>query len=174
MKNLFYLTSLILLLLASCKDSEMEVINQTPIINPPSEEITGSVSGTVYGDDGQTLSDVDISYRGTTTTTDNFGKFTIANTSLYGDGTFLTANKSGYFQGSRKFYAVEDGHANITIQLIQKSLTETITATNGGSVQVEEATVDFPAGNYRTADGQAYNGAAVSYTHLTLPTTPYV
>lgn len=170
MKNLFYLTSMILLLFASCKDAEMEVINQTPILNPPMEELTGSVTGTVLDEEGLALADVEITYRGTTTTTDRYGYFTIANTTMYGDGTFLTANKSGYFQGSRKFYAVEDGHANISIQLIKKTLSQTISATSGGVVQVDDATVDLPAGNYRTADGLSYTGDVKVYAEWLDPT----
>lgn len=159
MKNIFYLLMISVLFIA-CEGEERMIttVIDDPIINPPTELVTGSVNGTVTDSDGNAVADAAVTYRSSSTRTDENGRFSFSDTELFADGTFVTVAKSGYFQGSRKFYAEENIKSNIHIQLIERTMTESFTASAGAAVDVESATVDLPGGTYLTANGQAYNG----------------
>ncbi len=129
------------------------------IIDPPTELINSTITGAIFDERGLPLADVEIKLSEVTTTTNGAGAFLFENVPVYADGTKITASKAGFFQGSRKFYPIENETNQIRIQLIQIATAEDISSRNGGRVYFEEAYVDFPEGFYITEDGSPYNGA---------------
>ena len=129
------------------------------IIDPPTELINSTISGAIFDENGLPLADVEIKLSEVTTTTNEGGAFLFENVPVYADGTKITASKAGFFQGSRKFYPIENETNQILIQLIQITTAEDINSRNGGRVYFEEAYVDFPEGFYVTEDGSPYDGA---------------
>ena len=168
MKNLLYLF-LLALLVSACQETEIDEMTNIPIVKPPTTETDGSLTGKVVNAEGIGISDVEISLYGDRVTTDAEGKFSYSNTTLFEDGTYITASKAGYFGGSRKFYATED-ISYVQIQLIEKLLTEQVPASSGGIVSFETATVDLPSGDYMDIDGNPYNGMINVYATWLDPT----
>ena len=158
-----------ILAISSCKDTEVDVTTNTPIVNPPTTEVDGSLNGKVVNADGDGIADVEISLYGNRTSTDADGNFSYTNVGLFEDGTYVQASKEGYFNGSRKFYATEDA-SYVQIQLIDKVLTEQISTASGGAVVFETATVDLPSGDYIDVNGQAYAGTVNVYATWLDPT----
>ena len=168
MKNLFYILVL-MLAISSCQDDVINTTTNTPIVNPPTTETDGSLGGKVVNADGDGIAQVQISLYGNTTQTDANGDFSFTDVSLFEDGTYVQASKEGYFDGSRKFYATEDV-SYVQIQLIDKQLTQTVSASSGGMVSFETATVDLPSGDYIDKDGQPYTGSVNVYATWLDPT----
>ena len=55
--------------------------------------------------------------------------------SLDAKGTVVKVEKAGYFNGSRRFFAVEDQENRIKIQMLTKSFDYDFDATDGGEIQ---------------------------------------
>ena len=150
---------LMLSVLFSCqREGEHTVTKGPDIINPPKIEIQGSVSGQIIGAQGEALDQVEISYNQQTYYTDENGIFDIPSTVLYADGTYLTANKTGFFQGSRTFYPIDGENNKVKIQMIPDMASDQFEASNGAEIYIEDILINFPAGVYFTEDNSAYTG----------------
>lgn len=169
MKRINIILFSLVLLLTACQKEEVQVIEQTPIINPPTEEVTGQVRGHVTNINGASIEGAEITFKGHSVTTNDKGIFELS-AEMYADGTYLEVSKPGYFDGSRKFYPVKDDLNFVKIQLVPKTLIGTISTTTGGSLLVEAAEVDLPAGAYRDAQNRQHNGTVNVYAHYLDPT----
>lgn len=148
------------LLLTACQPEPIDIIEKEQvIIKPPDDEVEGSISGTIFGDGQVPVSDVFVSYDGMTVSTDEFGHFSFDNVALYADGSLVTAEKDGYFNGSRKFYAEANQENNILIQLISKGNVESFNTENGRLIEMDMASLDLPSGEYKLSDSEVtYSG----------------
>lgn len=156
MKNVIFVL-LTILLAFGCQKEPVDIITETPIINPPKTEISGSLFGKVTNESGDNLKDAIIQYNGKVILTDENGEFSIDDSTLFSDGTYIQVMKDGYFNGSRKIYATENQNY-LHVQLIEKILLGTIIGSDGGIIEVEQAQIDLPAGTYMDINGLAYSG----------------
>lgn len=157
MKKAIYL--LTILAIAGCTREPLnEVISREPVVIPPTELVLGSISGVITDEDGMPLTGVRVMSGNDVTETGDDGEFIFMDIELYADGTFLTAEKTGYFNGSRKFNAKANQVNNVKIQLLTQVILKEITTQNGGIVNMSNASIEFPSGDYIREDLTSYNG----------------
>lgn len=152
----------LLFTLVSCEREPMVLESEpTPIINLPEELVIGSVLGVVEDAEGP-VEAATVVYKGHSTSTDVDGVFRFSNINLDENGTFIKVNKTGYFEGYRTFYALENETSQIKIQLLPKTHIISIQTANGGRVEIGDAYVDLPSGIYKGMDND-YNGSIDAY-----------
>jgi len=87
--------------------------------------------------------------------------------------TYLTAEKPGYFHGSRRFYPSAGRISTVKLVLMTEQLVGTIQPGTGGTVQVGDGIVlDFPANAIVDKDGQAFSGAVSVYAQPIMADDP--
>ena len=78
--------------------------------------------------------------------------------------TYLVADKTGYFHGSRRFYPSAGQTSVVRIVLMPHQLAGSIQADAGGEIEVsDDIHLDFPAGAIVGQDGQVYHGTVSVY-----------
>lgn len=78
--------------------------------------------------------------------------------------TYLVAEKTGYFHGSRRFYPSAGQTSVVRIVLMPQQLAGSIPADAGGVVEVADGIqLTFPAGAVVDQDGQVYHGTVSVY-----------
>lgn len=174
MKKLLYLCTLIILF-AACREDSDNIISTTPEIEPPKIVVNSSVLGTVVDFQGNPIDGATVDFRNLSTTTDENGVFSFKNVDLYQDGTYISVSKSGYFDGSRRFYAQLNKTSHIKIELIERQVIGNVSSTNGGEVSLNNASVLLPANGF-VIDGTNtdYNGnvnVAMAWLNPTLQST---
>lgn len=161
MNKILLLVAMIAGLVSCQRESMMEEDITRVVIDPPQEEVQGSITGLITDQNGAPISEATISYQGNEFITDAQGEFTISNTVMYEDGTYLTAEKSGFFLGSRKFYPQANELNRVRIELIDNKDLSTFQTNDGGTVYLDEeqkSYVVFPNGDYLQDDGSRYTG----------------
>lgn len=126
-----------------------------------------NVAGQVFDETGGPLEGVVITagFGNQTTTTDANGAFILQGITGHDRLGYITANKPGYFTGSRSFVPV-DGTNAVRISLLAKNLAGTIQGNTGGSVSAEGVQITFSPGSF-DRNGAAYNGpVSVALNHI--------
>jgi len=131
---------------------------QPPIINPPTEVVPGSIKGIVKDIDGTAVAEAEVSFNTFSTLTNEMGEFYFTNIDLFEDGTLINVSKSGYFNGSRKFFALSNETNNIEIELIEREVNGSASTIDGGRVIMQDAYIELPPGQYTHDNGQIYSG----------------
>ena len=159
----YFLTILALaLLLVSCQREPIEVIEyEQPVINPSSMPITGGLIGTAITADQNAVADAIVSLPGHQTTTDENGRFSFENITLYADGTYLTIEKPGMHIASRKFYAIE-GETNV-VQLEMTALQNDLRYDSGIDEIMQSDFIEFsiPSSDYLLSANEVYGGEVI-------------
>ncbi len=166
MKKLGIFCLLFMIALSACRDNIDEVTTtedpyQPPIINwnHTALMVNSSVTGFVADEAGEPIANADVKVGNMNTTTDDYGHFFLNDVSLDAKGTVVTVKKPGYFNGSRRFLAVENQENRVKIQMLSKSFDYNFDASNGGTVQTADgASIVFPANSIKKADGTIYTG----------------
>ena len=166
MKKLGIFCLLFMIALSACrKDKDDVTTTETPYIPPiinwdhQSLMVNSSLTGFVVDDAGEPITDAAVKVGNMNTTTDEFGHFFLNDISLDAKGTVVTVTKSGYFNGSRRFLAVENQTNRVKIEMITKSFDYGFDASDGGTVQTSDgASIVFSANSIKKADGSAYTG----------------
>src|SRR6218665_699726 len=151
---------IIVLLNDSCKKNQDVPGGNTPPAIPglPVEGIKVSTSafGRIVDGADKPLTGVTVSGGGTSTTTDENGIYFLTDVQLDQARAYITATKTGYFQGSRIFQPVKNGLSKPPLikMMAQKSI-GTINAATGGAVESKGGTrVELPAGAIKDYTGQ--------------------
>jgi len=169
MKKIYFFLTMILLM-AACQSEEIDTTISTPTYNPPAGELVdGSIRGTVVDTNGEGIASATIRYNDLEVQSDDKGIFKLSG-QLDAGGTYLTVTKPGYFNGSRKFSASADDLDFVTVRLVPRIMSGTVSAAAGGVISVNDAQVELPGGVYRTVTGAAYNGEVQVYAHYMDPT----
>jgi|GEM_PF-3341758 len=167
MKNIYYIF-LLTLLVCACGRESMDTIDQTIIINPPNEEVIGSLTGVVYDDDGPVAGAM-VFMGSESKTTDAEGLFSFIDTEVFKDGTYVQVEKDGYLSGSRKFFALEGTLHQLRIHLNKKTQATILEPNAGGMVSSGSASVTLPEGVYQKG-GLTHNGQVHVYAKWLDPT----
>lgn len=146
-----------IIITVSCQKSN----NGADTDNKPIEYVTATISGRVLDESGLPVSAAAVKAGSAATTTDINGSFTINNVSLDKNAGFIKIEKDGFFQGSRTII-VNAGVVNyISLQLIKKTVSGTVSGSSGGNVTVATGGSITFAGNsfMNTGTNSAYTGA---------------
>ena len=156
--KIFGLFLLFAVAMSSCrKDIDRFIANE---ITPPdfSKMVNADFGGEILNELGQPMEDVTVSIGGKETTTDENGFFLIRDVQVSERKAYLQAKKSGYFNGSRTMIVQEGKLHFANIQLLEKKVAGSFQTTNGGIVEFEGVTLNFPADGIKLKDGGSYSG----------------
>ncbi len=130
--------------------------------------ITTTIAGRVTDESGAAVTGVTITGQSGTATTDANGLFVISNTSVPSNRAFITAKKSGYFDGARAAIPTANGVTYMQITLAGNPPIGTIDAASGGSVTLPTGgSLTLGANGVVTSSGAAYSGpVSISAEHL--------
>jgi hypothetical protein len=154
------------LLLVRCKDDET--------VNPEPDPIVFDASAFVQVVDvqGDPIANVRIKV-GTHEGSTNEDGFLLLKEIEMNPGTYLTAEKAGYFHGSRRFYPSAGKTSTVKIVLMTEQLVGTIQPIAGGTIQVGDGIVlDFPSNAVVDEGGQAFTGAVSVYAQPIMADDP--
>jgi hypothetical protein len=163
-----------LLIVFSCNKSNHDDAPDTPDTpnnpNKPSEYVTASISGRVLDNNNQPVNGAVVK-AGTASTTSNLnGEFRINNISLDKNAGFIKIEKDGFFQGSRTI-TVNAGAVNyVSIQLIKKTVSGTVSGSTGGNITVSGGGSIVFSGNSFVAGSSAYTGTVSVSSFFINPT----
>jgi hypothetical protein len=154
---------------------EISTVGSTPnssidnLLTP--SPVTANIQGNVFNESNLPAAGVSITVGAKTAVTDANGYFRISNASLDKNASLVVAQKSGYFKALRSFSATS-GTNQVTIKLIKKTLTGTVSATAGGDVVTSNGTkVTLPANGIVVAStSAAYTGTVNAYISYIDPT----
>ena len=157
MKRLFTLFALFLLISACRKDSDVTNIidTQDPI---PKKNVESSVTGSVTSDQGIALAGAQININGNLLTSNEKGHYFLNEKLLNANGNYVKASKDGYFTTGRFTQAHLNTTDNLDLQLIPKSLIQTIDPTVANTLNFEGCSVQFQANAMVDANGKSIVG----------------
>ena len=166
-----------MVLFSSCKKDIDAETNNPPVVPgdkypiPAATPVTGSVSGLIVNENNQAVDGATVSIGSNTTTTDARGNFSLNSVTLDKYITTVSVTKTGYFKAFRSFSA-NNSRNFVSIKLIPKSVTGTITSTAGGNVDLPNGTqLSLQANSVKVkSTGAAYTGTVNVYTAYIDPT----
>jgi hypothetical protein len=130
--------------------------------DPPAgggQTVTTTLTGTVFDESNNPLAGVEVKSAGQTTMTNNYGGFTFSNIQVPQGRFVVNAHKSGYFRGSVADVPKANATTHIKVYLVSAGITETISATSGGTVAVDNGTgVEISSNSVAKSDGSVYTG----------------
>ncbi|OQP59468.1 hypothetical protein A3860_37605 [Niastella vici] len=157
------------LIIISCQKTN----NDNPT-NPniPVEYVTASITGRVVDNSNQPVNGALVNAGTASTTTDLNGNFSFSNVSLAKNAGFVKVIKDGFFEGSRTIL-VNAGVVNyVSMQLIKKTVSGTVSGSSGGNVTVTGGgSVVFTGNSFvNTGGNNAYTGTVSVSTWFLNPT----
>ncbi len=169
--NLFKIPTLIclglFLILSSCRDDIIEstITETTPdptIIegyNPKIQGVTSSLVGRVVDEEQNGIENALVTLNEYSTTTNEYGHFFFNQVEMNAKGTFVSIKKEGYFDGSRRFYPVENKSSRIKIELLDQTFNQSFDASIGGAISSSDGVnLEFPPNAIRDENGELYEG----------------
>lgn len=114
------------------------------------------LAGQVSDEDGQPVPGAVIRAGSLTVTSDANGVFYFPSAPVSERLGYVTASKTGFFQGSRTFLPTE-GTNRVEIRLLRKNAAGTFQVASGGTVQAEGVSITFTGGSF-VQNGTAFNG----------------
>ncbi|MES2778733.1 MAG: carboxypeptidase regulatory-like domain-containing protein, partial [Bacteroidota bacterium] len=177
LKYVAYFLSFIILTITSCQKEVDPGDYVPPTSVPPSipndaTKVIATLTGSVIDENKQPVTNTTVTTGTYTTTTDARGNFTFRNINISKANGHVVVSKAGYFKSIRSF-VTDAGKTNVVkIQLIKQSLSGTINSAAGGVVNVNGATITFPANGFVTSGGTAYTGNVKVYATWIDPTSP--
>jgi hypothetical protein len=132
--------------------------------NSSGEEITIKLMGTVVDNFDTPLAGAVLKVGSSTTTADANGVFVLENVKVTGGRYYVSAEKSGYFDGGRGGLAKQGERYAVNIILMDRGTAGNLDAVSGGVVNTNNSgSLNFPAGAIVTAGGQPYTGTVKVY-----------
>jgi hypothetical protein len=166
-----FLTIVAALVIAiSCQKSD----NNTP--EPPQpgqkEYVTASIAGRILDNNKQPVSGALVKAGSLTATSDVNGSFRITNVSLDKNAGFIKVEKDGFFEGSRTIVVNANAVNNISIELIKRKVSGTVSASTGGNITVDGGgNIVFTGNSFvNKAGNNAYSGTVSVSTFFLNPT----
>lgn len=173
-KNFKLAFSAILLFLSilffySCQKVFDGEVPKNPI---PGNLTSTSVEGRVTDDTGLPVFGASVKAGLNNTTTDRNGMFKIINATFTANENFVIVSKSGFFQGSRTFFARVNSNNFLSIKLMKRTVTGRFQASSGGDIEFRNggSSVFFEPNSIVRANGTSYNGTVVVATQYLNPT----
>lgn len=179
MQRLGLLAMLLLLALSACrKNVDDVIITEDPYLphviefEPDVSIIQGSLTGFVVDAEGEPVENAQVELGNLQTTTDDYGHFFFQNIEMNSKGQFVTVNKTGFFEGSRRFFPLAGEESRIKIQMLPKSFNNSFESQVGATIETSGAQVIFPANAIQTESGDAYTGSVLVAAFWMDPSSP--
>lgn len=153
-----------------CQKNMVEEI-YTPTVNPVNPDfgtkINTSISGFITDQNGNAAEGAIVTAGTSSTTTDQYGYFSLNNIPFAKSAAVIKINKTGYFSAFRSFFPVAGKPAFIRLQLVQKAIAGSIDAATGGTVNIAgDASINLPANAVvLAANNTAYSGTVQVAAH---------
>jgi hypothetical protein len=143
--------------------------NAPPV--PANAPTSGSrtLIGYVFDKDSVMLSNVDVYYYGTHTTTDANGKFQFNNVTSTTQRFVVQVRKAGYFPQDVGFTFDATGIRRLHVALLEKEFVATINSQAGGTVTHNNLTINIPADGFKL-NGSEYTGKVNIFASIIDPT----
>ncbi len=134
-------------------------------------QVMASISGIVLDESNAPIANAVVTSGTASTTTNNDGLFVFNNINLSKENGNITATKAGYFKGIRSFKTTVGKNHSVRLQLMQRTLSGTVSGTAGGTITANGgATIIFPTNAFVTATGTAFTGTVNVYSRWINPT----
>lgn len=170
MKNWIFLLLALPLVIFSCrKDNDITTTTGSGY-EAPTIIVTANLAGQIVDLNGVGIENAMVRLGSEVAVTNDAGLYQFSNIQMNAKGTYVTATKEGYFLGSDRFYPA-NGSRNVNrIQLLPKTLAATITGSQGGTIEVEGASIELPANSVVNPQGQVVTGDVKVYAQWLDPT----
>jgi hypothetical protein len=167
----FSIIILALLIVVSCQKSNND-IPDTP--NNEKEYVNAIITGRILDENKQPVSGAVIKAGSSSTTSDLNGNFRINNVTLDKNAGFIKVEKDGFFAGSRTIMVNENVVNYISLQLIKRTVSGTVSGSSGGNITVQGGgSIVFTGNSFvNTAGNSAYTGTVSVSTFFLNPTAP--
>ena len=162
---------LLILLAFGCRKES--IISDTKTTIPlPTIIIESEISGFVINQIGEPIEDAEVTWGSNLATTDQNGFFKL--TSNVPDRiAVLSVKKENYFEANQTLSPLRENTIYTKIQLLERTLSDSFLAANGGTIDVAGGgKVDFAANEFKTESGNNYSGEVNIYTTYLDPTRP--
>jgi hypothetical protein len=148
---LFYLLSItiVTIIASSC-------VNDTTVNNPPNNG-TATIMGTVVYMTGVAMYGVEVSIGTNVTYTDSKGEYTLTNVPS-GSRILVNFKSQGYVSTQKIAQTISGKTTYITATLSAIGTTQNISASSGGTVSTNGASVNFPVNSFVDSKGTAFSG----------------
>lgn len=154
---------------AACR-KDTDNIDQNPGNNPPAVYINGSVLGLITDEAGNALSQAEVSFDGQTVYTDDFGNFIMNNQTFNETATSIQVSKEGYFNSSRTFYPKLNETSHITLAMMEKVQTGTLTTGETKDISTDGVNINFETPAFVDDSGATYEGDVNVFVRWLNPT----
>jgi hypothetical protein len=149
--------------LHSCKKDqahEQYIENGNGIKPDLTIKVNASVTGYVMNENDEPVANAKITAGNKETQTDEFGYFSITNTSLAEAAGLVKVQKPGYFNGYKTFLPKAGKESFVRLKLLPKNTAGTVNASSGGTVNTASgASITLPANAVVLANGgSSYSG----------------
>ena len=152
MKTKILIFMMMALVLVRCKDSESFTPEPDPVVFDASAFVA------VEDLSGNPIEGVKITVGASEGFTDDDGLLFLNKVEM-NPSTYLVAERTGYFHGSRRFYPSEGKTSFVKLVLLPEQLVGTMSATSGGVIGISGGIqLDFPANAVVDENGNAYTG----------------
>lgn len=130
-----------------------------------------AVWGVVRNETGQAIAGalVKSGWSSEQTTTDARGFFKFESLVCFEQSAYLRITKPGYFEGSRSWIPTYGGNNRVEVQLLSRNAAGSFNAAQGGTVQAEAFTLNFPPNGVHL-NGTTYTGEVTVYINAIDPT----
>ena len=165
----------VVLIIASCH-------NDVGDVNPGSETTTqitvplnfplvdSDLVGYVYDDTGNPIQGAEVSVYNTTTSTNEFGVFSVNNIKVDPQGTFIKVIKDDYLIGSDLIYPNSNGKGTSRIMMMKVLNTDAFDAEEGGVIEiVGGGTLTVSPQSLIRSNGSLYDGAVKASAYRLSP-----
>lgn len=162
------LLAILLLTVVSCRKDDITTTKD--IIPPtPTVKIETSVHGMVFDENQNPVVDATVQMGDEQVQTNEQGYFQLSDLQS-SDRALVYVTKAGYFDAYPVFTPNEGSREFLEIQLIERQLTASISAEDGGTVSTNGSEVIFAPGSFVLENGDAYTGQVQVYAHYLDPT----
>jgi hypothetical protein len=161
------LTAIIVII--SCQKSDHKSDDNT---NKPVEYVSATISGRILDNNKQPVNGAVVKAGSQTATTDINGNFRITNVTLDKNAGFIKIEKDGFFQGSRTIVVNANAVNYVSIELIKRTVSGTVSGSSGGNITVTGGgNIAFTGNSFvNTAGNSAYTGTVSVSTFYLNPT----
>ena len=160
MKSIFKYIGLFLFVSLAVVGCRQDIETFTPFGNSPNlgRVVSIDVGGVVLDEQGEPLRNVEVILGNKTTITDDNGVFLLRNATTNERRAYITANKSGYFQGSRTMIVQGEKLHYATIRLLEEKVVRVFNSSDAAQIEFDNVKLTFPANGIMLEGGGDYVG----------------
>lgn len=157
MKNLIFLFTAVLLIIAGCR-KDSDTVDTNIIFPEPGVFVETTIGGKVTSEAGNPVIGANVYLGSETAKTDNNGFFLFSNITVPENNAYIRVEHPSYFHGSRTIKVSAATRNKVAIQLLSNQPTKFVDAGSGGIADYGDYSVKLPANGIITSIGTVYSG----------------